>query len=126
MQDRWRTWPILSSRSLLQPVMQRNPVDEMPRVLPAEVRHRQVLVQDGFSVVVKLEPAVQQSAAKLLGKDAPSPQDAVPVGGEMNTGAQLGGETRLFVKLIRLYTSRMVATGKDCLHQLGGLGVGVQ
>jgi len=65
----------------------------MPWVLPLSVGHGQVNVHLEATPVEVLDYTVRDSPAKILGVDAPSSQDAVRVGRQVDSGAGLTCES---------------------------------
>lgn len=74
-------------------------MDEVPGVLPPLVFLAEIDVLDGLARVLKLPEVVHLAGAVLLGEDAPSAEDAVGVGCEVNGSADFAGQSGLFVDL---------------------------
>lgn len=72
--------------------MQRDAVDEVPRVLPHLVGTADVYLADDAAGAGVLDKSLHQSTSKLLGEDAPTAQNAIGVGCQMNCSASLIGE----------------------------------
>lgn len=107
----WRSSALLRRHKSLELLMKIYPVAEQPWVLPLLVWYRAVNVLEYLARVGALLDSIEPHCAEFFSKDAPSPQDAIAVGLEVDCCTRFIGKTGLFVKLAGTLVEEVVRQG---------------